>query len=374
MKILHVITGLQAGGAERMLFNLVTRMDSRFTSHVVSLGSEGVYGEKLRSAGIPAICLGMNPGRPSLTGLAGLVRTSLAFRPDIIQGWMYHGNLAGCLIPRRKAKTKLLWNIRQTLYSMAYEKAGTAFVIKAGAKLSGIPASIVYNSKLSSLQHEKIGFKDSKTILIPNGFDLDAFKPDSTAKSKLQKSLNLSPDSSLIGLIARYHPMKGHADFLAAAQVVVAKKPNVHFLMVGTGVDQSNQDLMNAVQSSGISTRIHCLGERKDVSAIVAGLDVLCVASIYGEGFPNVIGEAMASGVGCVVTDIGDSALILGEGGIAVEPGNPKGLSEGIHRWLDMEANERERIKHALRDRVTKNYSIASVARAYENLYEQLGK
>ena len=145
MKILHVITGLQAGGAERMLFNLVTRMDSRFNSHVVSLGSEGAYGEKFRAAGIPATCLGMLPGRPSFTGLTKLVRTSLAFRPDIVQGWMYHGNLAGCLIPRRRAKTKLLWNIRQTLYSMAYEKTGTAMVIKAGAKLSGITTSIIYN-------------------------------------------------------------------------------------------------------------------------------------------------------------------------------------------------------------------------------------
>ncbi len=371
-RIIHIITGLDTGGAEMMLYKLLCTMNrARFDSVVISLNDEGMLGEPIKKLGFAVHTLGMRSGRSSLEAVWRLWRIIRSFNPDIIQGWMYHGNLAASInlvFPGKKVP--VLWNMRQSLYNLEYEKKGTVRVIKIGAALSKRTAKIIYNSRVSVQQHQALGYAASRTVVIPNGFDVQKFRPSLEARKKLLHSLQLPRQAFLIGLIARYHPMKDHANFFKAAAKLSRKTEQAQFILAGRGVEPDNPVIVEMVEKHQLGQRIHLLGERRDIPDIMAGLDVLTLSSYYGEGFPNVVGEAMACKVPCVVTDVGDSAWIIGETGKVIPPRDSEALESA---WMDLIAMEPERRKQsgeAARKRVMENFSIMAVVRQYERLYD----
>jgi len=303
--IVHIITGLNSGGAEAMLNKLLSRMDKEvFDLQVVSLTGRGTYGEKIESLGVKVYALCMKRGRFSIIGFCRLIKLLRDLKPDLLQGWMYHGNLAAQLASFFiKWQVPVLWNIRHSLYSFAYEKKGTAIVIKICRYLTGFPRRIVYNSKTSAEQHEYLGYRGDKRIIIPNGFDVNLFSPSIESGKAVRHELDVSSDTLLIGLIGRYHPMKDHTNFLQAASLLLKDYSNVHFLLAGTQVDGRNERLNQVINNLNISTNVHLLGERIDVPRLTAALDIASSSS-YAEAFSNVIGEAMGCGVPCVVTDV----------------------------------------------------------------------
>ncbi len=258
------------------------------------------------------------------------------FDPELIHGWMYHGNIAAqvaaTFAPR---KVVVLWSIHQSLYSFALEKPLTAVIIKLGALSSRLPDRIIYISNTSVRQHQAVGYKNENATVFHYGFGTEAFAPSSEARDSLRSELNLSPDSFLIGLIGRYHPVKDHANFLTAAALLVKQHPHVHFLLCGKQVDPHNKILMNLIQKLQITNHVHLLGERRDIARITAALDI-AASSSCAEGFPNVVGEAMSSGVPCVVTDVSDFATIVGETGRVVPPRDPKALASALTGLLDL--------------------------------------
>lgn len=372
MKILHVITGLQRGGAETMLSKLATATASAHENHVVSLTQGGGVRDDIERIGVAVHSLGLVRGQVAFGALLALRRLIARVNPDIIQGWMYHANLAATLAtlpqPRRAV---VLWNIRQTLADMATESLLTRIVVAGGARLSHMPAAILYNSAAARAQHEAMGYAGGG-VCIGNGFDTERFRPDAQRRAACRQTLQIDPATPLIGLVARFHPMKDHANFLAAAARIRAAAPGAMFVMVGAGVTYANPDFAKLADSYLPREATRLLGERPDIEAILPAFDVLALSSSRNEAFPNVLGEAMACGLACVATDVGESAVIVGDCGAIVPPGDAAGLAAALLSLLNLSADGKAAIGARARQRVIANFSLAAIADAYVNLYARL--
>lgn len=369
---MHLITGLSTGGAERALFNLLDGgLAEHYDSHVISLSNEGTMGPQIQELGVPVTALGMRVGRPSPSGVVKLRRVARMLRPDLIQGWMYHGNLAatlaGTLVPGRPP---VVWNVRQSLYDLAAEKPLTRQVIRVNRWLSIRANKIIYNSRVSRQQHEAFGFAKAPGKTLPNGFDVERSRPDPEKGKSVREELSIAQDALVIGHVARFHPMKDHASFLRAAVQVASIVPAVRFLVVGHGVSPQNPSLAGIVPQD-LLDRFVFPGERSDINRLMQSMDVLCLSS-RSEAFPNVLGEAMACGVPCVTTDVGDSADIVADTGIVVQPLDSEALARGLTAMLEKPDAARRALGRVARKRVEENYSLMSIVEEYDHLYEEL--
>jgi glycosyltransferase involved in cell wall biosynthesis len=374
MKIIYIISGLPTGGAEIMLYKLLSVIDRDiFEPVVISLTDEGSLGNNIKNLNIPVYKMEMKAGFPNPFKVWRFIQLIRKINPELIQGWMYHGNLAALfakwVLPNRFS---LLWNIRHTPDDLKKEKRLTALVIRLGAKFSSHPDRIVYNSNVSEQKHELLGYNNKNKSIIPNGFNCEQFKPFDKAKSKLRHSLGLKKDTLLIGLIARYHIMKDHVTFLRSAGKLNKTYPEIHFVLVGQGVDKNNHLLIKLIEDLKITKNIHLLGKRMDMDEITAGLDIACSSSSWGESFSNAIGEAMACGIPCMVTDVGDSARIVGETGIVVKPGDRKAFTDAMITLIKMSSEERLGLGKLARNRIIKHFSLNLVVKQYEDMYQNL--
>jgi glycosyltransferase involved in cell wall biosynthesis len=367
-RVIFIITGLNTGGAEMMLLKLCSQLDRRrFEPYVISLSEKGVIGPRIEALGIPVNTLGMRLGRPSLTGLLRLRKLVSTLCPNLIQGWMYHGNLAATLAA---GSAPVVWGIRQSFYGLDKERMLTRWVIWLSAVMSRYPRTIVYNSRTSAQQHEKFGFDTSRTCIIPNGFDTEVLNPDKYARISIREELELSQNIVIIGLIGRYHQMKDHRNFLNAAALLVKEFSDVRFLLAGCGVDEDNPALKSMVAEFGLDGLVLMIGERNDIPQLNAALDIASSSSAWGEGFANVIGEAMSSGVPCVVPDVGDSAWIVGNAGKVVPRSDPVALAAAWKSLIQLNQTDRQALGNLARQRVIENFSLKSVVKQYEDLYE----
>ncbi|MDF5718485.1 MAG: glycosyltransferase, partial [Rhizonema sp. NSF051] len=371
--VLHVIIGLSSGGAERMLYNLLSKTNRlRFESVVVSLMERGIYGDRIEALSIPVYTIHMKQGMPPTPDVIWrLTHLVSKIKPDLIQGWMYHGNLAAQLahIFTKKPST-FFWGIHHSIYSLNNEKKMTAAIIKLCALLSKLPGKIIFVSQTSKLQHEALGYSMKNSYILPNGFDTGLFTPSVEARLSVLHELNLPEDSLLIGLFCRYHPMKDHANFIQAAALLLKDYPNVHFLLAGTEVDLENHVLHQSIQDLGLFNQIHLLGERSDMPRLTAALHIATSSSAYGEAFPMVIGEAMSCGVPCVVTDVGDSAWIVGSTGRVVPSRSPQALASAWKDLIVLGSDGRQALGEAARTRIIESFSLENIVAQYENLYE----
>lgn len=373
IRIVHVINDLTVGGAEMMLYKLLSSTDhARHETTVVTLSNSGELRARVEQLGVRVHGVGMRPPAPSPASLLRLVRLVRRLDPDLIQGWMYYGNIAAQLAasfsPRHPAT---VWNIRQSVYSLAHEKPVTALAIRLGARLSSRPAAIIYNSMKSAAQHEALGYRGGKAHIIHNGFDTAAFAPSAEARAGVRVELGLTPDALLVGLIGRYHPAKDHANFLRAAAALSEGRPEARFVLSGRGVHQGNGALCESIERLGLGGRVHLLGERQDVARLMASFDII-VSSSSREGFPNVIGEAMACGVPCVVTDVGDSARLVGTTGLVVPPRNAEALAQAVRELIHLGLEGRAKLGAAARERIRENFQLESVIAQYESLYRDV--
>jgi glycosyltransferase involved in cell wall biosynthesis len=322
---------------------------------------------------MPVYTLGMRSGLPSLSTLLKLRSLIRQLQPDVIQGWMYHGNLAAWLARRfAPGRPALAWNIRHSLYSLDAEKKLTQKVIKGNRRLSGSVDALLYNSRLSRQQHENFGFCADRGRVIPNGFDLDIWKPRSEPEIQTIRDREKIPGQALvIGHVARFHPMKDHAAFVRAAVRVVESCSHVHIVLVGRDVNRDNTSLVQLVPQA-LQHRFHWLGERHDIPDLMPIFDIVCLSSAWGEAFPNVLGEAMACGVPCVATDVGDSRLIVGETGVVVPPRNDAELYSALMDMVNRGPEARASLGQAARRRIETEFSLDAVVNQYMNLYRQL--
>ena len=373
MKIVHVITSLNTGGAERALYNLLQGgLNNRFENHVISLSDKGTIGPQIEALGVPVITLDMPIGRPTLAGIIKLRRGIHGLQPDLIHGWMYHGNLAATLAHfLAPGKTALVWGVRHSLYEIKNEKRLTQLIVKANRFLSKSPDTILYNSQLSQQQHEQFGFCANNGRVIPNGINLEQFRFSEVERMRIRAELGISEDALVAGHVARFHPMKDHFLFLQAAVDIARRFDNFHCLLIGRDVKLTNEDLIRHIPKH-LATRFHLQGERRDVAAVMSAMDVFTLTSEWGEGFPNVLGEAMAMGLPCVTTDVGDSAFIIGDCGKVIKSKDKTALTAMIESFLILPTNGRRLIGRQARQRIEQNFSLGSVTEQYTKLYQSV--
>jgi glycosyltransferase involved in cell wall biosynthesis len=372
--VTHIITGLETGGAETMLLRLLQFVDREsFPPRVISITGNGPVGKQIEALGIPVFALGMDPARPSLSDFIRLVRELKANPPAVIQTWMYHadliGGLAACFVPH----VKTVWGIHNSTLDPSTSKRSTRTIVRVNAFLSRfVPAKIIACSQAAQKIHEAHGYMESRIVFIPNGFDLDDYRPDPGARERVRAELGIPSTTPVVGMAARFDPQKDHATFFQAANEIAAAIPDVHFVLCGDGISRDNPGLVPLMSGSEKPENIHLLGRRTDMKDIYPSWDVGMLSSSYGEAFPLVIGEAMACGVPCVGTDVGDTAELIGDTGLTVPPREPGQLAAAVIQILSLSENERQDLGRKARNRILENYEIRKIVNLYQRVWSQV--
>lgn len=372
-KVLHFITCLGDGGAQSCLAALCVS-ESNCEHLVVSLSDHGKYGPLLEAKGVSVASVGMKRGRFSLSGLWRMWRLVRRERPHAVQTWMYHADLLGGIVARLSGLRNVVWGIRHTTLVPGESPRSTIVVAWLCARLSRlVPRRIVCCAEKAREVHAGIGYDPARMVVIPNGYDLSVFSPDVQLGRRLRHELSLSPSEPVIGFVARFDPQKDHDNLLRALAVLHEKGDCPVCLLVGTGLEPGNAALKDRIATLGLSERVHLLGRRDDIPAVMNALDVHVMSSAFGEAFPNVLAEAMACGTPCVSTDVGDAAAIVGDTGRIVPPRDPHALAAAIAQMLlERDRPEWSERCEAARRRVSDSYSIEKMVESYQNVWIEL--
>lgn len=370
-RVAFITSGLPTGGAELVLLSLLSRLDrNRFEPFVISLRGEGDLGQSIRDLSIPvlALKLGLRP-RLAFEILRG-IRTLRRFDPDVIQGWMYHGNVFSWLAaPLMRRRPRLLFSIHNALSDWTSERHLTRKIIRLNGTLSGSADRVIYPSEPSALQHEALGYAQDRTQIIPNGFDCDRFAPDTADRARIRSELGFADDDFVIGMAARYHPVKDHAILLAAVRDTLDRCPSTRLLLCGPGVDDKNSELQNLIRKHGLEQVVRLLGTRRDMPRIYRAMDLLALSS-KSESAPGVLAEAMASGVPCVATDVGVCKKTLAGTGWVVTPRDRHSIAEGLIAAAELPREALKLRGERARTEIVSTLALSAMIEAYQSLFD----
>lgn len=368
-KVCHIISGLSTGGAERALWRLLTNgLQDDFDNSVICLAGAGTIGKAIADAGVPVHVLDLKRPADGIQGIIKLRRLLKMIRPDLLQGWMYHGNLAA-LAGRFAAglNVPVSWNIRQGLDDLNGDKFSTRQAIRVGAYLSTRPAAIIYNSSASAREHEAFGYAAKAGLLIPNGFETEIVHPDEQRGIATRAKYALPRDGFVFVHLARWHAMKDQASFIEAAAMCARENGSCHFFLAGRGVAANATQIIAGLEPD-IRSRFYLHDEIDDPVDVLQAANSLVVSSNRAEGFPNVLGEAMLTATACITTDVGDSPSVTGEAGLIVPHSNPRALHDAMMTLINNQALA-QTLGRAGRERVVQKYDIKAVVALYRALY-----
>ncbi|MCC2958537.1 glycosyltransferase [Massilia sp. IC2-477] len=368
--ILHVITGLEVGGAEMALYRLILEsLGSEYTHTVIALTPEGGMYARFLQAGIKLIVLDFR--RAPFSNLVRLVRLMRSLRPDVVQTWLYHADLLGGLAARVAGVRNVIWGVRTTDVDGGCARA-TRWVRHLCAILSRlVPHTIVCVAEAARRSHSRIGYDATRMVVVGNGFDLSKLTASQTQRSELRAQCGLGPHDIVLGTLGRFNLDKDHANFVAAAGKLTARHARLRFLMVGKGLDPGNADLAGWIAATGHADRFVLLGERSDVAVCLSAMDIFCLSS-RTEAFPNVVGEAMAMGLPCVATDVGDVGVLMGDTGVIVPKADPEALARGVTELVEHGPQYCEGMGRRARERIHAVFTMARVRERFEGIYEQV--
>ncbi len=373
IRVTYLISGLGMGGAETMLERRLCNMPPEVTSTVICFTTLGDIGPRLRALGVEVQALHMARGAlPTPIALWRLIRALRASKPDVVHTMMPHANLLGGVAARLCGIRSVMWGLHMSNFATDMNSASTLKVIRLCARLSGwVPMRIASVAQASCDAHVQMGYVADRFVVIPNGFDFSVFHPDSQARIDVRAELGLPADASLVGVIGRFDVQKNQEGFCIAMARLLALRPDTHAVLAGPEIDANNTVLKGWMDAAGITPRCHLLGPRSDVPRIMAALDVLMLPSM-GEAFPNVVGEAMACGLPCAVTDVGDAASMVGALGRVVPKGDMKALGEACASLLALDACARERLSQRIVEDVQKRFEIGAVTRRFVEEYQAM--
>ena len=366
-KYLHIITGLKTGGAEAMLFRLLEKDPELHT--VLSLTSGGKYYKLLCNCGVNVVEVGSSNKLLLVFSLRRIIRIINTLKPKVIIGWMYHGNLVATFVSM-VTKVPHIWNIRHSVSSIKYESRMLQAVIKISALFSRYPCKILYNSHASAIQHKALRYYSNKSFVVPNGIDTSICKRREQVVNNFLVKNNLE-GYFIIGHFARYHPIKDHKCFIESISILKNKIPNLKVVMAGTNIDSENNALMSIIVKYNLESTVLLLGEQSDVINIMNSLDLFVLSSAWGEGFPNVLLEAMCCGIPVVSTNVGDAAVVVSGAGKIIEISDNVALSEEILNFYNMNVEQREEIGKLGVKRVCELYDIIKVRSEYIKLWNK---
>lgn len=372
MRIAHIITGLEDGGAEACLYRLCCA-DQQNKHLVISLTGPGKYGSLLRAMGVPVFEINMQRGRASVVGIAKLFGRIKALQPDVVQCWMYHANLFGGTVARLAGVKRVAWGVHHGELSKEDTGRITRLVARISGWLSGsVPMVTVFCAHSAAACHQHMGYAVGKTRVICNGYNTTRFAPDRHARQTIRHQLEIADEKPLIGMVARFDPAKNHLNLLRTMQLLRSRGILTECLLVGKGLDSANVILKKMIDDCGLETYVHLLGAKEDICGIMNAIDIHVLSSSI-EAFPNVLAEAMACGTPCVATSVGDSAHILGDTGWLVPPRDPNSLAAAIADALGNHATQEwPRRQSAARQRIVDKFSIDSMVAAYNSLWSEM--
>ncbi len=370
IRILHIISGLGSGGTEGVLTRLVTDSENDLSCGVVSLTDEGIYAKTIRAANVPVWMARMPGGVPTPHYRRALRDAVREFRPDVVSGWLYRGNMAALSASKDAGGVPIVWNIRHSLHDWKHERFRFRFTVLANRWRIRRPDIVVYNSHAARNQHREFGFLPRQDTVVPNGFDLERFHPDPIARSRYRQMWGLAEDEIAVGLVARWHPVKNHAGFLEAAAAGLNTNPRAVFILAGEGCDEGNAELMALIARFKLAGRIRLLGRVSGVEQITAALD-LSVNASFGEAFSNAVGEALACGVPCLATAVGDSRRIVGDNGWTVEP---EALAEGMAAVLALGRDGLAAKARGARERMEAEYRLDTMRQRFAGIFRAVAR
>jgi glycosyltransferase involved in cell wall biosynthesis len=374
MRVLHIIVGLNVGGAEVMLKRLIESAPARFPDTIVaSLTSIGVIGESLRARGLCVHTLGMSSLWNSPIVLWRLIQLIRKYRPAIVQTWMYHADFMGGLAARLAGSCSIVWNVRSTAIPQG-ALSFTYWLVRLCAICSYfIPDRIICNANSAKTAHIKLRYAAHKMTVIPNGYAFSSFELDLNSRARARMKLGLDDGDIVIGAVGRFDPLKDFHNFVTAASIVAAKFGNVKFLMVGRGNEFSNATLRGWIERADLVKSFHLVGQQIDVAYFLSAMDIFCLSSV-NEAFPNVVVEAMAIGLPCVVTQAGDAADILGDDGFVVPVKDPVLLADALLRMCHLDPADRKLLGERNAKKVREKYGIEKIKRKYEDVYDEVSR
>lgn len=369
--VAFVTSGLGTGGAEIVLLNILRELDrTRFAPVVISLTGKGPVSDAIALLNVPVHHVDIRQ-RP-LRDFVRLVRLLRRLRPAVVQTWMYHGDLIGSLAARAAGLRAIAWSLHNL--RLAVDARSTRWVRNACALISArVPRVILSCSQATAAYHADCGYARGRMQVIPNGFDTARFRPDPEARAALRSSLGIAETSCLVIHLGRLDPVKNHPGFVRAAALAAERHPDVQFLMAGHGVDPDNTHLGDLVRTSKLDGRLRLLGPRSDVPRLLAACDLLVQTSTT-EAFPMALGEAMSCGVPCIATDVGDSALLIGNSGRVVPVEDDRAMAQAIEQFVQLPQPTRDALGQAARQRILDNFDIRLITRRYEAIYLDMAR
>ena len=377
MKVLHINLGLGNGGAEGALFRLATS-DSKNSHVVISIMGDGVYGEKLRLAGIELHSFNVPRGKIKLSAIIKTYQLIKKIQPDVVQTWLYHADLLGGVLAKLAGVKGIVWGIRHSNLEPGLNSKFTIMMAKLSALLSGLVPSRVISCSIKAAEvHKKIGYKSDIMTVIPNGYDLDLLKFSEQSRKRFRTQWELTDHDIVFGMIGRWTPLKDHRNLFSALSIL-KKTENFSFkcVLVGPHIDESNSELVGLIKEYNIEDSVVLAGSSSDVSGPLSGFDVFVLSSA-GEAFPNVVAESMACETPCVVTDVGDAAYIVGDWGVVVPPGNSQALANGLLQAVReiKDTSQWQTKRLGCRARILENFSIGSMTKSFVEVWKStLGK
>jgi len=359
-KLILSIRSLDIGGAERQFIEIVKHIDkSRFDVTVCSMygGSQENIIEKIE--GVRYINLNKK-GRYDIFNFYKRYKSLLReIQPDIIYSFLGEMNLFSLWC--KPKKTKLIWGFRASNMNLKQYGRVSQLLFWLQKILSSKIDKIIANSYDSIAFHKKEGFFMDRATVVANGIDIDRFRRDNTKRVAFRKQYNLKDSDIAVGIVARIDYMKGYTIFAKATKEILDRYDNIYFFAVGGG-DLAIKKECEEILAEYNNIKFIWLGEQKDVESFYSGFDI-SVSSSLGESFSNSIAEAMSCGVPCVVTDVGDSAIIVGDCGTVVKPNSIKELVRGIEELLQKDL---KRLNRCSRERIVKNFSIDNMIKKTE--------
>ena len=367
MRVLHIITGLGLGGAEGVLYRLVLN-DKENESIIISLSGESYYSDLFTCLGIKVYYLNMSPKGLNLRCIVDLIILIKKISPDVVQTWMYHANFLGGIITFLFFRKNIFWNLRATHVRSSRNLRFHLF-IKLSAILSYcVPCKVICCSESVKLNHEKLGYDKNKTVVINNGYDLERFKFNVKSREAQRSKFKLTDDLKVFGMAARFHPQKDFDNLLKSFQILKLRGYHkFRLLLAGENITTNNTELLKIIKQYDLSENVLLLGIQGNIVEFMNTIDVYVSSSAFGEGFPNVLAEAMACEIPCITTDVGEAKDLVRKEGWVVPTQMPGLLAEAIIKAiLGMENKvEWQKRKDECRKIIADNYTLSKMVSEY---------
>ncbi|MBS3956249.1 MAG: glycosyltransferase [Clostridiales bacterium] len=372
MKVLHVITGLNDGGAESALYRLI--IASNPEAHVVvSLMDEGKYGRLLERAGSVVHCLRMRKGRLRVDAPLRLWKIMRAEKPDVVQTWMYHADLIGGIVAKAAGIRRVCWGVHHARLDKSTSSRATRMIARLNAVLSYVvPSTIICCAQSALDAHRDIGFASDKMIVVPNGYNLQHFAPSEAARERLRTNWGVDEKAAVLGMVGRLHPDKDHENLLQALSALARRGVVFTCVLVGNGLDSANRGIQERLAAWNVNDSVMLLGRQEDIPAVMNAIDIHVLSS-RTEAFPNVICEAMACGTPCVTTAVGDARTIVGQTGWVVPPRDSDALADAIVSAIELMKRDSDwtRRKFECRGVIVQRYDIKDMVQSYRAAWSE---